>query len=87
VNAKLPGTSAFDDASSHVTPDDVAQQIPCGSDVQAVVDAAKKFFDAGYTDLALVQVGGDQQDRFFQAAEELLPALRGLEPAELAAAG
>ncbi len=86
VNAELPGTSAFDAASSNVTPDDVAQQIPCGDDVQAVVDAAKKFFDAGFTDLALVQVGGDQQDKFFRAADELLPALRALEPAELAAA-
>lgn len=86
VNAKLPGTAAFDSASSFVKPDDIAEQIPCGNDVQAVVDAAKEFFDAGYTDLALVQIGGDQQERFFQAADRLLPALRTLQPADFAAA-
>lgn len=41
--------------------------------------AAKKFFDAGYTDLALVQVGGDRQASFFGAATaEILPELRKL---------
>ncbi len=86
VNAELPGTAAFDSASSFVKPDDIAEQIPCGNDVQAVVDAAKEFFDAGYTDLALVQIGGDQQERFFEAADRLLPALRALQPADFAAA-
>jgi G6PDH family F420-dependent oxidoreductase len=86
VNAELPGTAAFDSASSFVTQDDIAEQIPCGNDVDAVVKAAKEFFDAGYTDLALVQIGGDQQDKFFKAANELLPALRALQPAQVAAA-
>ncbi len=84
MNAELPGTAAFDSASSFVKPEDIAGQIPCGDDVQTVVDAARKFFDAGYTDLALVQIGGDQQHRFFDAAADLLPALRALQPAQLA---
>ncbi|MGS0687412.1 TIGR03557 family F420-dependent LLM class oxidoreductase [Nakamurella sp. GG22] len=87
VNAELPGTAAFDSASSFVTPEDIAEQIPCGDDLQAVVDAARKFFEAGYTDLALVQIGGDQQRKFFDAAADLLPALRALEPAQLATTG
>ena len=87
VNAELPGTAGFDTASSFVTPDDMAQQVPCGDDVQAVVKAAKEFFDAGYTDLALVQIGGDQQEKFFAAAGKLLPALRALQPADVAAVG
>jgi G6PDH family F420-dependent oxidoreductase len=79
VNAELPSTAGFDGASSSVRPEDVAEQIPCGDDVDAVVAAAKKFFDAGYTDLALVQIGADQQDALFKAAQELLPALRSLQ--------
>ncbi len=78
VNAELPGTAGFDGASSMVRPEDVAEQIPCGNDLDAVVNAAKEFFDAGYTDLALVQIGGDQQGNLFDAAGELLPALRAL---------
>ena len=79
VNAELPGTAGFDSASSSVRPADVAEQIPCGNDVGAIVAAAQKFFDAGFTDLALVQIGGDQQDSFFEAATgEILPELRKL---------
>ena len=79
VNAELPGPDAFADASSYVRPEDVAQGIPCGDDVAAIVTAAKKFLDAGYTDLALVQVGADHQDSFFRAATaEILPELRKL---------
>lgn len=76
VNAELPGTAAFAGATTMVRESDVSAQIPCGNDVQAVVDAASAFFDAGYTDLALVQIGGDRQNDFFAAADEILAALR-----------
>jgi G6PDH family F420-dependent oxidoreductase len=79
VNSELPGPSAFEAASQFVTPEDVAQSIPYGSDVQTFVDGVKPFAEAGFTDLALVQIGGDQQDAFFDwAPKELLPALREL---------
>ena len=51
-----------------VRPTDVAGKIPCGDDVGAVVKAAGEFFDAGFTDLALVQSGGDRQHSFSKAA-------------------
>jgi hypothetical protein len=39
----------------------------------------KKFVDAGFTHVALVQIGGEYQDQFLGWAEnELLPALREL---------
>jgi G6PDH family F420-dependent oxidoreductase len=77
VNAELPGTAAFDAASQYVTKDDVAASIPCGDDVDAVVKAAREWEDAGFTHLALVQIGGDAQADFTAWAEsDLLPALR-----------
>jgi G6PDH family F420-dependent oxidoreductase len=77
VNAELPGPAAFAAASQFVTPGDVAGQIPCGDDVDAVVEAAAEFATAGFTDLALVQIGGDRQDEFLAAAPAtILPALR-----------
>jgi G6PDH family F420-dependent oxidoreductase len=78
VNAELPGTAAFAGASSTVRESDVAAQIPCGDDIGAVVEAASAFVDAGYTDLALVQIGGDRQDEFFDAADDIIDALRGI---------
>ncbi len=77
VNAEIPSTAGFDAASQFVRPDDVAQQIPCGTDVDAIVQAVRPFADAGFTDVALVQIGGDQQQTFLDAAQkEILPALR-----------
>jgi G6PDH family F420-dependent oxidoreductase len=78
VNAELPGPDGFASAAETTRPEDVGAVIPCGDDVAAIVEAAAKFFTAGYTDLAIVQVGDDAQNSFLGAAEsELLPALRG----------
>jgi G6PDH family F420-dependent oxidoreductase len=77
VNAELPGPTAFDAASQFVREDDVASSIPCGDDVDAVLEAAKEYADAGFTHLALVQIGGDQQGPFLEWSEStLLPAWR-----------
>jgi hypothetical protein len=61
-----------------VRPEDVAGSIPCGDSVDAEAEAAGAFFKAGFTDLALVQIGGTEleQDRFFEAAPELITALK-----------
>jgi G6PDH family F420-dependent oxidoreductase len=79
VNAELPGTAGFAAASATVTEADVAEQIPCGSDVDRHLKAIRDFSDAGFTHLALVQVGGGHQAEFISwAAEELLPRARDL---------
>jgi G6PDH family F420-dependent oxidoreductase len=79
VMAELPGPGNFAAAAQSVREEDVAEQVPCGDDVDAHVEAVRKFVDAGFTHVALVQVGGDVQDPFLDWAEaELLPALRQL---------
>ncbi|MBB4912159.1 TIGR03557 family F420-dependent LLM class oxidoreductase [Actinophytocola algeriensis] len=79
VNAELPGPAGFAAATQFVTKDDVADNIPCGDDPDAVAAAVKPFLDAGFTDVALVGIGGDHQDGFLAAAKErILPALRAL---------
>lgn len=76
VNAELPSTAAFEAASSPVRPDDIAEAIPCGDSVDAVVEAVKKFADAGFTHVALCQIGGDHQSEFIEWFERSLrPAL------------
>ncbi|MFD2419564.1 TIGR03557 family F420-dependent LLM class oxidoreductase [Amycolatopsis pigmentata] len=77
VNAELPGTAAFAGATQFVRQSDVAASIPCGPDADAIVQAAQPYVDAGYTDLAFIQIGGEHQDGFLSfASDELLPALR-----------
>lgn len=77
VMAELPGPAAFDAASQFVRPEDVADAVPCGDDVEAVVKAVRSWADAGFTHLALLQIGGDAQEPYFAWAEkELLPELR-----------
>ncbi|MBV9410777.1 MAG: LLM class F420-dependent oxidoreductase [Acidimicrobiia bacterium] len=76
VNAELPGPSAFAAASQKVRPEDVAEEIPCGPDVKRHVEAVQQFVEAGFTHVALVQIGGDHQQEFIKwANDELLPAL------------
>jgi G6PDH family F420-dependent oxidoreductase len=77
VNSELPGPKSFDLASAAVTPEQVRQAVPCGPDVDQIVEAVAKFTDAGFTHVALVQIGADSQSEFIDFAEkQLLPALR-----------
>jgi G6PDH family F420-dependent oxidoreductase len=79
VNAELIGTAAFVAASQAVRVEDVTSSIPCGPKVERYVDAVMRFVDAGFTHVALVQVGGDQQGAFLDWSEDcLLPALNHL---------
>jgi G6PDH family F420-dependent oxidoreductase len=79
VNAELPGPSGFEGATRYVTPEDTAGAIPCGDDVDTFMEAVRPYVEAGFTEIALVQVGGDQQLPFIAWAEKtLLPALREL---------
>ncbi len=81
VNADLPTTAGFAGASQFVRPEDVADSIPCGADVGPIVEAVSDYWEAGFTDIALVQVGGDAQEDFLDFAErDLLPALRESSP-------
>ncbi|MFW3170622.1 TIGR03557 family F420-dependent LLM class oxidoreductase [Geodermatophilus sp. CPCC 206100] len=77
VNAELPGTQAFDSASQFVREEDVAASIPCGDDVAAVIEGARAYAEAGFTHLALVQIGGEHQAPFLEWTQRtLLPAWR-----------
>jgi G6PDH family F420-dependent oxidoreductase len=79
VNADLPNPDAFEGATQFVTEQQVAEQLACGPDVEEHVEKIRPFIDAGFTEIALVQIGADTQERFIAWSErELLPALRSL---------
>ena len=79
VNADLPAPSSFEAATQFVTTDQVGEQLPCGPDVAEYVEKIRPFVDAGFTEVALVQIGAETQAGFCAWAEkQLLPALRSL---------
>jgi G6PDH family F420-dependent oxidoreductase len=77
VNADLPTPAGFAGATQYVRPEDVAASIPCGPDLDAIVDAVRPYWEAGFTDVALIQIGGETQEQFLaEAVDPLLKALR-----------
>jgi len=79
VNADLPTPAGFEAASQFVRPDDVAGSIACGPDLDEIAESVRPYLEAGFTDVALVQVGDEGQDRFLaEAAGPLLERLRAL---------
>jgi G6PDH family F420-dependent oxidoreductase len=81
VNADLPTTSGFAGATQFVRKEDVADQIACGPDLDKIVESVSAFWEAGFTDIALVQIGDESQEQFLQeAAEPLLEKLRAAAP-------
>ena len=79
VNADLPTTAGFAGASQFVRPEDVAEKIACGPDLDVLAESVRPFLDADFTDVAVVQVGDKYQQRFLdEVAEPLLEKLRAL---------
>ena len=75
VMPELPDTETFAAASSHITPDDVAEEVSLGPEPEPHLKAIREYIDAGYDHLILTQIG-PEQDAFFAFFErELRPAL------------
>ena len=80
VNAELPTPAGFEAASQFVRPEDVSASIACGPDLDALAESVRPYLDAGFTDIAIVQIGDEQQERFLaEVAEPLLERMRALQ--------
>jgi len=78
VQAELPNPVNFDAYSQFVRPEDLATKIPHGPDPEPFVKGVRQFVDAGFTEVALLQIGPDQ-DGFCEFYERTLaPALASL---------
>jgi G6PDH family F420-dependent oxidoreductase len=68
----LPTPEHFEQASSLVTEDMVAESVPCGPDLDRHREAIQEYADAGVDELYVQQIGGG--DEFFEVyAREVLP--------------
>ncbi len=69
----------FEQATSNVTPDDIAGSLPCGPDVGPIVDSVRAAVDGGITHLYLHQIG-DPADGFYDVWDaEIRPELDKLQ--------
>jgi G6PDH family F420-dependent oxidoreductase len=65
----------FEQAAEMVTPDQLAEKIPCGPDPDRHAETLKKYVDAGFDEIHLGQIG-DVEPAFFDFyRKELLPRL------------
>jgi G6PDH family F420-dependent oxidoreductase len=71
VMPELPDTGTFAAASSHITPDQVAEEVSLGPSPEAHLEAIREYIDAGFDHLILTQIG-PEQDLFFQFFEREL---------------
>jgi G6PDH family F420-dependent oxidoreductase len=80
VQAELPGPPGFDAASRFVRREDMAQVGTWGPDVAGYVARVQSFVDAGYSRVALVQVGDEQEAFCDWYGSTLKPALAAAFP-------
>jgi coenzyme F420-dependent glucose-6-phosphate dehydrogenase len=75
LSQELPMPALFEEAAEMVSEDEVAETIPCGPDPERHLAAIREYFDGGFDNVYVHQVGPDQ-DGFFRFFEkEVLPAL------------
>lgn len=72
----LPQPKHFEQASTLVTPDMLAEKIVCGDDADAHLEKLNAYVDAGYDEVYVNQIGPDQRGFFDFYAENILPRVR-----------
>ncbi len=73
MQQELPLPRHFEQASSLVTPDDVAMSILCGPDPEPHLAKIRELTEAGFSHIYVHQVGHDQEGFFRFFADEVMP--------------
>jgi G6PDH family F420-dependent oxidoreductase len=69
----LPTPAHFEQAAQLVSEDMVAEEVPCGPDLDRHLESLKAFEQAGFDELYVNQIGPDQQGFFDAYREGVLP--------------
>jgi G6PDH family F420-dependent oxidoreductase len=73
----LPTPAQFQQATELVDEQMIAEQIPCGPDLERHLAAIEEYASAGFDELYIQQIGGEHE-RFFELyASEILPRFAG----------
>jgi G6PDH family F420-dependent oxidoreductase len=76
LSQDLPTPAHFEQAATLVTRDMVAESVPCGNDVDAVVDKAREAIEAGVDHVYFHQIGDDQESFCRAWRDEIRPSLQ-----------
>jgi G6PDH family F420-dependent oxidoreductase len=79
LSQELRSPALFDQAASMVTAESVGEAMPCGPDPAPIVEAVKKYVDAGFDRLYISQIGPHQAEFFSFFTNELAPALKAID--------
>jgi G6PDH family F420-dependent oxidoreductase len=69
----LPQPAHFEQATELVTEEMIAESVPCGPDVDKIVETFQEFADAGFDELYVQQIGDRQGEFFDMLKREILP--------------
>jgi G6PDH family F420-dependent oxidoreductase len=77
LSQELRTPKHFEQAVSVLHGSDIIENFPCGPDPEPHLDAIKAYFDAGYDEVYVTQVGPDQAGFIKFYEREILPYFRG----------
>lgn len=77
LNQELPTSRHFEQASTLVTEEMVAESVVCGNDVKRHIDEAGSYVDAGYDEVYVGQIGTADEAFFDFYASQVLPRFHG----------
>ena len=69
----LPTPAHFEQVAELVTEEMIAESVPCGPDVDRIVEAMQAYADAGFDELYVSQIGPRQEEWFAVLEREVLP--------------
>jgi G6PDH family F420-dependent oxidoreductase len=75
LSQDLPTPSHFEQAAELVTPEQIADKIPCGPDVDKIASTIQEYVDAGFDEVYVNQIGFDQQGFFDVFRRDIEPRL------------
>lgn len=75
LSQDLPTWTHFEEAAEMVSEADAVESVPCGPDVEPIVESVTAYLDAGYDHLYFHQIGPDQEGFFRFWTDSLQPAL------------
>lgn len=76
LGQELPTPAHFEQATSLVTEEMVAESFTCGPDPERHLEQIRQFADAGYDEIYVQQIGPEQEGFFRFYEKEILPKLR-----------
>ncbi len=76
LSQDLPTPSHFEQAAQNVTPELIAESMPCGPDPEPILESIEEAIASGVDHIYLHQVGPDQEGFLRLWENELVPALK-----------